>query len=76
MKDVQQELFGRVTAEIHAHVSWNPVDGWSVWINSRLDGLPFDSSTSEGYERMVLDELLQVLEAELGTRYYDGRRVR
>jgi hypothetical protein len=71
----QQLLFGPLCDGFHAHVEWHPVEGWSLWVNSWLEGGTATAGLSEGYSRMTLEELLCVLDAEAVARVgYSQRR--
>lgn len=70
---VEPELFDRPCGRFHAHVDWNPIDGWSLWVNSWLEGFRPGSGRSEGYSYMTFDECLQVLEAEKWSRVERGQ---
>jgi hypothetical protein len=64
----QERLFSLPDDELHAHVVWKAQEGWSLWVNSWEQGEGPRSGSSEGYDRLALNELLSVLEEEARRR--------
>lgn len=67
------ELFGRLVVGIHAHIAYDYGQGWTMWVNSRLEGEPFTDGRSEQYGPLELQELLDVLAAVLPAAYLGSR---
>lgn len=69
----EDELFGRLTVEIHCHISYLAHYGWSVRINSRLEGNAWSSDDCDVYGPMTLEELPTVVDAAVTARYLGTR---